>query len=185
MMPLAQPGARAISDFQWSSNGRLLVDQVSDTGAERWLFVVDPAAAAPRLVWHDRRDSRIYPAYVARWHADGRRMLVVADLGERDHLYVIDPDGVTPTPVALTPGNWDVAGERGAATVQVVPAPKAVSLHRHGEEPLRTSRLSHGRGRRRADASQSHAGVHVPAVSPDGQHVASLWSDDVTPPSCW
>ena len=92
MIPLEQPGARGISDYQWSSKGRLLVDQVSDTGAERWLLSSMPRPRSPKLVWHDRRDSRIYPSYVARWHADGRRILVVADLGERDHLYTLDAD---------------------------------------------------------------------------------------------
>src|SRR5918993_1714534 len=48
MIPLEQPGARGISDYQWSAQGRLLVDQVSDTGAERWLYVVDAATGAPR-----------------------------------------------------------------------------------------------------------------------------------------
>ena len=40
--PLEAPGRRGISDFQWSPSGRLLIDQVSDTGAERWLYVVEP-----------------------------------------------------------------------------------------------------------------------------------------------
>ena len=35
-----------------------------------------PVRATPRLVWHDHRDTRIYPSYVARWHPDGRRILV-------------------------------------------------------------------------------------------------------------
>ena len=105
---LEAPGRRGISDFQWSPTGRLLIDQVSDTGAERWLYVVAPGTATPTLVWHDRRDSRIYPAYVARWHADGRRIVMVADLGERDQLFVIDPDAQAPAPMALTPdpGTW-------------------------------------------------------------------------------
>ncbi len=181
MIPLEQPGARGISDYQWSSNGRLLVDQVSDTGAERWLFVVDPAAATPKLVWHDRRDSRIYPSYVARWHADGRRILVVADLGDRDHLYTLDSDGVTPTPVALTSGNWDVAGERGAATVQVAGPEGAVYFTATVKNPYERHVYRMAAGGAAPVAISRTAGVHVPVVSPDGQHVASLWSDDVTP----
>jgi dipeptidyl-peptidase 4 len=116
---LEDPGYRGISDFEWSRDGRLLIDQVSDTGVDRWLWIVDATATTPRLVWHDRRDTRIYPAYVARWLPDGRHIVMVADTRERDHLYVIDPEAPAPSPVALTEGNWDVAGERGAATVQV------------------------------------------------------------------
>ena len=181
MIPLEQPGARGISDYQWSSKGRLLVDQVSDTGAERWLFVVDAATATPKLVWHDRRDSRIYPSYVARWHADGRRILVVADLGERDHLYTLDADAVAPAPVALTSGNWDVAGERGAATVQVAGPEGAVYFTATVKNPYERHVYRMAAGDAAPVAISRTAGVHVPVVSPDGQHVASLWSDDVTP----
>ena len=181
MLPLEQPGARGISDYQWSPTGRLLVDQVSDTGAERWLFVVDVASATPKLVWHDRRDSRIYPAYVARWHADSRRILVVADLGERDHLFSIDADAATPTPVPVTSGDWDVAGERGAATVQVAGPQGAVYFTATVKNPYERHVYRLAAGETTPISITRTAGVHVPVVSPDGQHVASLWSDDVTP----
>jgi dipeptidyl-peptidase-4 len=181
MVPLEQPGARGISDYQWSAKGRLLVDQVSDTGAERWLFVVDVATVTPKLVWHDRRDSRIYPSYVARWHADGRRILVVADLGERDHLYSIDADAASPSPLALTSGNWDVAGERGAATVQVAGPDAAVFFTASMKNPYERHVYRIAAGDTAPVAISRTAGVHVPVVSPDGQHVVSLWSDDVTP----
>ena len=78
-----------------------------------------PAATTPRLVWHDRRDTRIYPSYVARWHPDGRRIRRLADLVERDHLYAIDADAATPCAGRAHLRRWDVAGERGAATLQV------------------------------------------------------------------
>ena len=158
MIPLEQPGARGISDYQWSSSGRLLVDQVSDTGAERWLFVVDAGAATPRLVWHDRRDSRIYPSYVARWHADGRRILVVADLGERDHLYTLDADVVAPAPVAVTSGNWDVAGERGAAFVQVAGPDGAVYFTATVKNPYERHVYRVGRWGCRASGHQPDRG---------------------------
>ena len=181
-LELPEPGRRAVSDFSFAPDGRLLVDHVSDTGAERWVYVMAPGASTLRLVWHDRRDSRIYPAYVARWHWDGRRLLLVADLEEHDRLYALDPDATSPAPMALTPAAWDVAGERGAAVVQVVPAAKAVFFTGAGQNPYERHvyRLADG------DAAPvrltSAAGVHVPAVSPDGRTLASIWSDDVTPP---
>lgn len=181
-LALPEPGRRAVSDYAWSPSGRLLVDHVSDTGAERWLYVIDPGAATPRLVWHDRRDTRIYPAYVARWHWDGRRILVVADLDERDQLFVIDPDAAAPAPVALTPANWDVAGERGAAIVQVVPGAKAVFFTGTGRGPYERHVYRLAEGDRVPTLLTSAAGVHVPVVSPDGRSVASTWSDDLTPP---
>jgi dipeptidyl-peptidase 4 len=179
MIPLDAPGHRSISDFAWSPTGRLLIDQVSDTGAERWLSVVDLANAAPRLVWHDRRDTRIYPAYVARWHTDGRRIVIVADIGERDHLFIVDADAASPTPVALTSGDWDVAGERGAAAVQV--AGDVVFFTGTMKNPYERHVYRLAPGQTAPVAITSAAGVHVPVVSPDGRHVASVWSDDVTP----
>jgi dipeptidyl-peptidase-4 len=177
---LPEPGARAISDYQWSSKGELLVDHVSDTGAERWLYVVSGDSGRPRLVWHDRRDTRIYPAYVARWMPDGTRILVVADIAERDHLYLIDVAAQSPVPVPMTSGNWDVAGERGAASVHVnrdhsviftatTASPYERQVYRVAGETAVPVPLT------------TRPGVHVPAVSPDGRHLASLWSDDVTP----
>jgi dipeptidyl-peptidase-4 len=182
MLPIEAPGARAVSDFSWSPSGRLLVDQVSDTGAERWLFVVEPGTTTLRPVWHDRRDSRIYPAYVARWASDGRTVYVVADLDERDRLYALDVDAAGATPRPLTSGDWDVAGERGAATVHVDGARKAIYVTGTMKNPYERHvyRLPEGGGP--AVAVTSRAGVHVPVVSPDGTRLALVWSDDVTPP---
>lgn len=181
-LDLPAPGHRAVSDFSWSPSGRLLVDHVTDTGAERWLYVSDPAARRLTAVWHDRRDSRIYPAYVARWHWDGRRVLVVADLDEHDRLYAIDPDAASPAPEPLTPPEWDVAGERGAATVQVLPGAKAVVFTGSGEGPYERHVYRLAETDRAPVRLTTAAGVHVPAVSPDGRRMATVWSDDVTPP---
>ena len=52
---LEAPGFRAVSDFEWAPDGRLLIDRVSDNGTERWLSVLDSGASTPRLVWRDRR----------------------------------------------------------------------------------------------------------------------------------
>jgi dipeptidyl-peptidase-4 len=177
---LDEPGARAISDYAWSPSGRLLIDHVSDTGTDRWLYTVDSATARPTLVWHDRRDSRIYPAYVARWHGDGQRIVLVADISERDHLYVIDPRAPKPLPEPLTSGDWDVAGERGSATVHPLADGSMVfTASRKSPYERHVHRVAAG-----AAALQEITrlpGVHVPLVSPDGRRVALLWSDDVTP----
>jgi dipeptidyl-peptidase 4 len=178
-VPLEAPGFRAISDYQWSKGGRLLIDQVSDTGIDRWLWVVDRVDAAPRLVWHDRRETRIYPAYVARWHSDARHIVLVADLDDRDRLYTIDADAKSPLPTPLTSGNWDVAGERGAATVHVSPD-GAIFVTGTLKNPYERHvyRVTPGSPPLQITTS---AGVHLPVISPDGTRLASLWSDDVTP----
>lgn len=182
MLAIEAPGSRSISDFAWSPTGRLLVDQVADTGAERWLFVVEPGATTLRRVWHDRRDTRIYPAYAARWAADGRRVVLVADLDERDRLYALDPDATDDRPVALTSADWDVAGERGTASVIVSAAARATFVTGTMKSPYERHvyRVPHDGGA--AVAITTRAGVHVPVVSPDGRRLATVWSDDVTPP---
>jgi dipeptidyl-peptidase 4 len=180
MIPLPDPGARGISDYQWSARGELLVDHVSDTGAERWLYVVNGRTGQSRQVWYDRRDTRIYPAYVARWHADGIRVVLVADIGERDHLFSIDTTASTPALVALTTGDWDVAGERGAASVHVN-ADGSVIFTATLVSPYERHVYRVGPGQARPVRLTDAPGVHVPVVSPDGRRLASLWSDDVTP----
>jgi dipeptidyl-peptidase 4 len=200
---LEEPGYRGISDFEWAPDGRLLIDQVSDTGVDRWLWILEKTTT-PRLVWRDSRDTRIYPAYVARWHADGRRIVIVADISERDHLYVIDPAAADPAPVALTGGAWDVAGERGAASLQLaggalfftgtMKSPYERHVYRidalpglkPGAAGAKPEPAGAGSDRRPTPigapvALTTTPGVHLPVVSPDGQHLASLWSDDVTP----
>lgn len=173
---LEAPGYRAVSDFQWAPDGRLLIDRVSDTGTDRWLSVLDPGASTPRLVWHDRRDTRIYPSYAARWHPDGRRIVVLADLAERDHLYAIDATGPAAAPVALTAGEWDVAdlvdiaadGTLVFTSTQKNPYERQVYRSApRGAAPVALTTL---------------AGTHAPVLSPDGRHLATIWTDDVTPP---
>jgi dipeptidyl-peptidase-4 len=178
-LALDAPGARGISDFSWSAGGRLLIDQVSDTGTDRWLWVVDATSPTPRPVWHDNRPTRIYPAYVARWHPDGRRIVIVADLGSRDHLFTLDADASAPRPVPITSGDWDVAGERGTAHVHVTADAVFFTGTRESPYERHVYRVALSGGA--VVRISSEAGVHVPTVSPDGRRVASLWSDDVTP----
>jgi dipeptidyl-peptidase-4 len=177
---LEAAGRRGISDFAWSASGRLLIDQVSDTGVERWIWVVETKSPTPRLVWHDQRASRIYPAYVARWHPDGRRIVIVADIDERDHLYALDTEAENARPVALTRGAWDVAGERGAASVEFAANDVLFTATLKNPYERHIYRVATGGGATPVPMTTA-AGVHVPFLSPDGRHLATLWSDDVTP----
>jgi dipeptidyl-peptidase 4 len=176
-IPLEEPGFRAVSDFQWAPDGRLLIDRVSDTGTDRWLSVLDMGASAPRLLWHDHRATRIYPSYSARWHPDGRRIVVLADLTERDHLYAIDATASSSaTPQPLTSGAWDVtelvdiAGDGALTFTSTQKNPYERQVFRtgsNGSAPVALTTL---------------AGTHTPALSPDGRFLATIWTDDVTPP---
>jgi dipeptidyl-peptidase 4 len=78
-IPLEAPGFRGISDYQWSGDGRLMVDQVSDTGTDRWVWVVDTATAASttRVARPPRQPHLpgLRRALALRWptHRAGRR----------------------------------------------------------------------------------------------------------------
>jgi dipeptidyl-peptidase-4 len=175
-IPLDEPGYRSVSDFQWAPDGRLLIDRVSDTGTDRWVSVLDAGATAPRLVWHDHRPTRIYPSYAARWHPDGRRIVVLADLVERDHLYALDATAPKATPVALTSGAWDVTAlvdiTRDGSLIFTSTQKNAYERQVYRTGPSGGNPV----------ALTTRAGTHAPAVSPDGGHLAAIWTDDVTPP---
>ena len=173
---LDEPGYRAVSDFQWAPDGRLLIDRVSDTGTDRWLSVLDAAGTVPRLVWHDQRATRIYPSYSARWHPDGRRVVVLADLVERDHLYAIDTTAPVATPIALTSGAWDVT------SLVDIAGDGTLTFTSTQKNPYERQVYRAAPGGAAPVALTTTAGTHAPVVSPDGRHLASIWTDDVTPP---
>ncbi len=175
-IPLEAPGHRAVSDFHWAPDGRLLIDRVSDTGTDRWLSVLDPGATTPRLVWHDRRDTRIYPSYTARWHPDGRRIIVLADLAERDHLYAVDATGPDARPIALTSGAWDVT------SLVDIASDGTLTFTSTQKNPYERQVYRATPGGAAPVAVTTLAGTHAPVVSPDGRHLATIWTDDMTPP---
>lgn len=173
---LEEPGYRAVSDFQWAPDGRLLIDRVSDTGTDRWVSVLAPGATTPRLLWHDHRATRIYPSYAARWHPDGRRIVVLADLEERDHLYALDATTPTTAPVALTSGAWDVT------SLVDISSDGSLIFTSTQENPYERQVYRMAPGGAAPAALTTLAGTHAPALSPDGRHLATIWTDDVTPP---
>ncbi len=173
---LDEPGYRAVSDFQWAPDGRLMIDRVSDTGTDRWLSVLAANATTPRLVWHDHRPSRIYPSYAARWHPDGRRIVVLADITERDHLYAIDSTTTNAAPEALTSGNWDVTD------LVAIGADGTLTFTSTQKNPYERQVMRVASSGAQPVAVTSLAGTHTPVLSPDGTHLASVWTDDVTPP---
>jgi len=173
---LEDPGYRAVSDFQWAPDGRLLIDRVSDTGTDRWVSVLEPGATTPRLLWHDHRATRIYPSYAARWHPDGRRIVVLADLAERDHLYALDSTTPTTAPVALTSGAWDVT------SLVDIESDGTLIFASTLKNPYERQVYRLTPGATRPTALTTLAGTHAPVPSPDGRHLATIWTDDVTPP---
>jgi dipeptidyl-peptidase-4 len=175
------PGTRStrIVDYEWSPSGTLLIDREADTATERWLVLANPTTDAVRPIWHDERASRVYTAITSRWHPDGEQVLMIGDLDDRYRLYALRPGQAKP--VALTGPGYDVTGDRGVVAPQVHGATAAIFYVSNEVNPYERHvyRLS---GRDPAPVRLTmQAGTHVPFLSPDGQRLALLSSDDVTP----
>jgi dipeptidyl-peptidase 4 len=172
VLPFADPTSVQVANLAWSSRGELLVDRESDDATERWIHVVTPGSA-PRQVYHDRRDSRIYSEFGSAWSADGRTLLLTTDRDDRYRVFALTPGDSTLT--ALTPPDVDVQGaaiplpDGGIAWVasSLTPADRQVWRAGPAGAAVRLTKL---------------AGTHRPVLSPDGATVASVVSNDVTPP---
>lgn len=174
LLDLSDSTLRRINRFEWSPDGqRLLIDQSSDDGTDRWLYVVRPEDRVPQEIWHDQRPTRIRNlGYASLWHSDGGGIVFRADLDDRYRLYSLRLD--SRAPVALTEGDWDVegiplrrAGEIFFVSNQKNPAERHV--YRMPERGGTVTPLT------------SDAGHHVPTVAPDGSKIADLHSNDMTP----
>ncbi len=171
-LPFEDPTAVQILNFAWSPQGLLMVDREADDATHRWVHVVE-RGGVPRLVYHDRRDTRIYTEHGSTWSHDGRTLLLTTDRDDRYRVYAVSLTDTTP--VALTPATSDVQGEAialpngGIAWLSSAPVVAERQLWRMARDGL-------------AQQVTRKAGTHRVFVSPDARHVASLVSDDVTPP---
>ncbi|MFN9215720.1 MAG: prolyl oligopeptidase family serine peptidase [Gemmatimonadota bacterium] len=171
-LPFDRPTDVQVLNAAWSPRGDLLVDRESDDATERWVHVVRPGGAA-RLVYADRRPSRIYTEAAATWSRDGAQVLLTSDREDRYRVYALTLGDTTLR--ALTPATSDVQSEPlplpGGELAWLSTAPNPAERHlwraRAGAAPVQVTR---------------RAGTHRVFVSPDGAMVASLVSDDVTPP---
>lgn len=171
-LPFDQPTAVQVLNYAWSPDGTLMVDRETDDATERWVHIVRPGAS-PKLVYHDRRISRIYTEHASTWSHDGTHLLLTTDRDDRYRVYQVSL--TDPTPRALTPATSDVQGEAIAlpngALAWLSTAPVVSERHlwvmARDKAPRRVTR---------------RAGTHRAIVSPDGRFVASIVSDDITPP---
>ncbi len=174
LLDLPDKSATRIVDFSWSPTGELLIDRESDDAIDRTLLLATPMGGAPRQIWTDHRESRVYTDIASAWSEDGRRVLLTGDLDDRYRLYLLTPGNTEPRP--LTKGPFDVIG-------RAIAAPTTHKVFYVSSEPNPAERHvfrmdANGKGARRLTTKP---GAHLPFVSPDGQTVALLSSDDVTP----
>jgi dipeptidyl-peptidase 4 len=171
-LPFDDPTAVQILNYAWSPQGVLMVDRETDDATKRWVHVMRPGET-PRLVYRDERATRIYTEHASAWSYDGSRVLLTTDRDDRYRVYAVALRDTTPR--ALTPATSDVQGAAmslpDGTVAWLSSAPVAAERHlwraSSGGPPQQVTR---------------RAGTHRVTIAPDGRAVASLVSDDITPP---
>jgi dipeptidyl-peptidase-4 len=174
-VPLADSSSTRVVNIAWSPSGTLLIDRETDDAILRTVHTVVPGSA-PRQIWQDRRETRIYNDIHSAWSADGRAVVLTGDLEDRYRLYRLVPGDSAPR--ALSQADADVAGSAlpgGRSLFYVSTAPRPSERHvwmvpDAGGTPRQLT---------------TRAGVHTPYPSPDGRTVALITSSDTVPPELY
>lgn len=175
LLELPDQGWRHINGYAWSLDGRLLIDQLTDTQQERWLHVASPTDGMRTPIWYDRRDTRVYTAVEATWSSDGKHVLMVGDLDDRYRLYAVTPGASAPK--TLTPPGFDVSD----VTVAGSGAKRTIFFVSNQKNPYERHVYRMPEGGGPITQITILAGTHQPSVSPDGSVIAVVTSNDTTP----
>ena len=174
LLDLSSPTANRIVGFSWSPNGKLLLDQESDSATDRWLHTVDPRDGRLKEIWHDHRETRIYTSIASAWHSDGERVVFLSDLGDRYGLYLLTPGEKTPN--LLTNKSFDVTG------TPLITAPANRIFFQSNEPSPYERHVFHISDEGGASTRVTTLpGQHRPYPSPDGMRVALLHNSDMSP----
>ena len=174
LLDLRSPTANRIVGFSWSPNGKLLLDQESDSATDRWLHTVDPRDGRLKEIWHDHRETRIYTSIASAWHSDGERVVFLSDLGDRYGLYLLTPGEKTPN--LLTNKSFDVTG------TPLITAPANRIFFQSNEPSPYERHVFHISDEGGASTRVTTLpGQHRPYPSPDGMRVALLHNSDMSP----
>lgn len=174
LLDLPSPTANRIVGFSWSPNGKLLLDQESDSAMDRWLHTVDPMDGRLKEIWHDQRKTRVYTSIASAWHSDGERVVFLSDLGDRYGLYLLTPGEKTPN--LLTNKSFDVTG------TPLITAPANRIFFQSNEPSPYERHVFHISDEGGASTRVTTLpGQHRPYPSPDGMRVALLHNSDMSP----
>lgn len=173
-LDLPDPSANQIIDFNWSSEGALLVDTASDTAVERKLFVVAPGESQLREIWRGVRESRMYTSFGSTWHPDGKNVVFLSDMGDRYGLYTIDPSPSKDRPQLLTDPSYDVLSSPTVTGDALFYAGNGVNPY---EQHIYRLDMSNGQPQQLTHLP----GRNVGYPSPNGQHLVFMHSNDTSP----
>ena len=174
LLDLPGPTVNRVVGFSWSPNGKLLLDQESDSATDRWLFTIDPTNGRLQKIWHDYRETRIYTSIASAWHSDGERVVFLSDLGDRYGLYLLTPGQETPK--LLTNKSFDVTG------APLINTPSNRIFFQSNEPSPYERHVFHISDEGGASTRVTTLpGQHRPYPSPDGMRVALLHNSDISP----
>ena len=181
-LDLPEPIDRNIINYSWSPvANELLIEQESDEGEHRWLFVVpDQPGQAAIEIYHDHRPHRIYSVFRSNWSSDGKRIVFIDDNNNYYRLSSLSASGGNPK--LLTTGNYDVASTRGAPEFAMAHRSHDIVYISGQESPYERHvyRLPETGGTPRKLTTLP--GVHEQlAISADGRKIAVVASNDLTP----
>lgn len=166
-----------LSSPTWSEEGgRLILAGDSEDNKERWIFAIDPAAAAARAIFHERDE-----AWINSYGPRGMGFLgdheTVYFLSERDgwrHLYTVPFAGGEPR--QLTAGAWEVHAVELSRDRRVFYL--ETSEHSLHERHVYTMPAAGGERRRLT----SQPGSHTAALSPAEDALSIIHSYTNRPP---
>ena len=178
-LALDAPERRLVLDLEWSPDGEhLLIMQGADVAEQRWIFVARPDDGSIVQVWEDHRARRIYPIFRALWSADGQNIYFIGDHEDYYRLYALPAGGGEARGMS---GDYDIAGDWGAAWINLEPASGDVLLvsAEHSPHERHVHRLPASGGT--SERLTRLPGIHQPTLSPDGRRLALLRSSDTSP----
>lgn len=168
-----------IFGIAWSPDSRtLLVDKSDLYIKDRRLLLADAATGHAKELLHEHDAKNVTAEWWSDWTPDGKGVYFISDRGNDYHVYYEALAGGEPK--AITAGNWAVF------SAEVSPAAHALFVvTNEGRTEERHLYRVPFEGGVAAQRITQRAGTHTPAVSPDGQQIVDLFSDDLTPPDLY
>ena len=167
-----------IFDVRWSPDSQqLLVDKSDLYIKDRRLLILDPCTGKARLLVHETNAKNVTAEWWADWAPDGKGVYFTSDRDNDYHVYY----------QALAGGDAKAISSGDHAVFSASISSEADALFVVSNEGNTESRrawrvpLSGGA----AKTVTPSEGAHHPLVSPDGAHLADIYSNDVTPPDLY
>jgi len=182
-IPLPAPVHRNVLNYEWSPMAnRLLIEQETDEGEHRWLYVADiPRGQGPlEPIYYDHRERRIYSVFTSHWGSAGRRIFFIDDNSGHYRIASISADGGKPR--LFTRGDYDVASSSGRPQIEMARATETIFFTAALPSPRERQIYSIDERGGSPSRVTSRPGVHEAlAVAPSGESFAVVSSSDLEP----